>query len=269
MGRKRRSIGLEDPAAWVFNRMAEVYDARPPYPDALLEALVELAGQGERRVLDLGAGIGHLALPLAARGLAVTAVEPAEAMLIRLRQTCEQQRVVLRSFHAMAERLPFEQACFELALIADALHFIDSELAGLELRRVLVPRGTLAVVSCEFADTSFMNQVQALLDETTQRRARRTEQAASQLATVAAVDLTNTLEVSDETPVSPEQLERILCSVSFVGPAMNQVRYAEFRQRLHAIPGDRVWARRFLLQSGRRRRTTRGAAPRRRGQSGS
>ena len=66
MGRKRRQVGLDDPTRWVFNRMADVYDARPAYPAALLDALVALAPGS--RVLDLGAGTGKLALPLAARG---------------------------------------------------------------------------------------------------------------------------------------------------------------------------------------------------------
>ena len=43
--------------------MADVYDARPAYPNGLIDALAELA-RG-RRVADLGAGIGHVALPLA------------------------------------------------------------------------------------------------------------------------------------------------------------------------------------------------------------
>ncbi|HVU51011.1 MAG TPA: methyltransferase type 11, partial [Polyangia bacterium] len=70
----RRKVRLEDASRWVFNRMAEVYDARPPYPTALVDALSALAPAGAP-VADLGAGTGHLALPLAARGLDVTAIE--------------------------------------------------------------------------------------------------------------------------------------------------------------------------------------------------
>ena len=71
----RRKASLADASAWVFNRMADVYDARPAYPVELVEAIRELAGQGAARVADLGAGIGHVALPLAALGCEVSAVE--------------------------------------------------------------------------------------------------------------------------------------------------------------------------------------------------
>ena len=79
----RRKVGLDDPTRWVFNRMADVYDARPAYPLGLIDALAELATG--RLVGDLGAGIGHVALPLAQRGFDVIAIEPAQTMLDRLR----------------------------------------------------------------------------------------------------------------------------------------------------------------------------------------
>jgi predicted RNA methylase len=77
----RRTVPLSDPARWVFNRLAHPYSKRPGYPEALVERLAALAGGRGRRVADLGAGTGHLALPLAARGLLVAAVEPAREML--------------------------------------------------------------------------------------------------------------------------------------------------------------------------------------------
>src|SRR5881394_2383331 len=82
----RRKVSLDQPSRWVFNRMAEFHAARPPYPAALVDALADLAGPVGSRVADLGAGVGHLALPLAARGFDVAAVEPAEAMLDALRK---------------------------------------------------------------------------------------------------------------------------------------------------------------------------------------
>lgn len=65
---------------------AEVYDRW--YPDvtdttACVERLAELAGPGAQ-VLELGIGTGRIALPLAARGLAVTGVDASTEMLALL-----------------------------------------------------------------------------------------------------------------------------------------------------------------------------------------
>jgi hypothetical protein len=56
----------------------------------------------------------------------------------------------------------------------------------------------------------------------------------------------------DATPVDPDTLERILCSISFIGPAMNAERYAAFRKRVHAIEHDAIWSRTCKLHAGRR-----------------
>jgi ubiquinone/menaquinone biosynthesis C-methylase UbiE len=252
MGRKRRNVGLNDPAAWVFNRMADVYDARPAYPEALIEALASLAPGP--RIADLGAGIGHLALPLAERGFEVVAVEPAEAMLQVLRGAARARGLTLTALHGMAEALPFDAARFDLVLIADALHFIDHERAATEIRRVLSPRGTLALVTSAFAPTPFMTDVTALMEETAPRRPRKVAAARQQLASLARVELNHVAHFADETELDYPTLERLLCSVSFIGPALNPTRFAAFRARLQALPRPWRWSRAFTLHSGRRSR---------------
>lgn len=66
--------------------MADVYDdwyGDLPQLDAAVERLAALAAGGP--VLELGVGTGRLALPLAARGLAVSGVDASAAMVERLR----------------------------------------------------------------------------------------------------------------------------------------------------------------------------------------
>ena len=65
--------------------MADVYDdwyAAPPDTEACISALSALAPNG--RVLELGAGTGRLAIPLAERGLEVHALDGSAEMLRRL-----------------------------------------------------------------------------------------------------------------------------------------------------------------------------------------
>jgi SAM-dependent methyltransferase len=72
-------------AATYGDRFAEVYDdwyGTLTDTDACVSAIADLAEGGP--VLELGVGTGRLAIPLAARGLAVTGVDASPAMLSRL-----------------------------------------------------------------------------------------------------------------------------------------------------------------------------------------
>lgn len=250
----RRKVSVNDPSRWVFNRMAEVYDARPAYPDALVDALARLAGEPQSTILDLGAGVGHLALPLAERGYQVTAVEPAVEMLARLQQRATTRGLTLFALHAAAEALPVPGASQALVVIADALHFLDAQNSAEEIARVLRPGGALAVVTCAFARTPFMLGLGAAMEAAVPRRPRALDRTLVQLARITGVafDRTREVDVRDHTPVSRERLEAILRSISFIGPAMNQARFETFRARVHAIPEAPVWSRVFTVQWGYR-----------------
>jgi SAM-dependent methyltransferase len=234
--------------------MADVYDARPAYPLALINALAELAPAHGCRVGDLGAGIGHVALPLAQRGFEVTAIEPAQAMLDRLQKEARQRQLAVRAIHATAEALPLDDASLDLAVVADALHFLDAELIAHELARVLVPQGVLAIVTCELGKTPFMQSLLEIIEEAVPRRPRNINQNIIQISAITGVRFARERKFHDETPVDGHILERILRSISFIGPAMNPARFAAFRARVHALPGRPAWARTFTLRAGRRAR---------------
>jgi SAM-dependent methyltransferase len=246
----RRKVGLHDPSRWVFNRMADVYDARPAYPPALIDALAGLV-PAHGRVGDLGAGIGHVALPLAARGLDVVAVEPAQAMLERIEGETRRRRLSLRAVHATAEALPLDDASLDLVVVADAVHFLDAELAAREIARVLAPKGALAIVTCELGETPFMRSLVEIIEASVPRRLRKVEHTLVQIPAMSGIRFTITHRFHDQTPVDGHTLERILRSISFIGPAMNPERFAVFRTRVHALPGPPVWARTFTLRAGR------------------
>jgi ubiquinone/menaquinone biosynthesis C-methylase UbiE len=202
----------------------------------------------------VGAGIGHLALPLGERRLAVTAVEPAEAMLAVLRAASEARDLPVRAVHAAAEALPIEAESMELVVVADALHFLDAELTGRELRRVLTQRGVVAVITCEPADTPFMRALGSILEAAAPRRPRRVSAHLTQLFKVAGVTPSFERRYLDVTPLDHGRLERILRSVSFIGPAMNAERFARFSERVRAVPGQPEWARQITLHVARRAR---------------
>lgn len=259
MGLGRRRVRLEQSERWVYNRMADAYPARPPYPEALVARLSALAQSAARRqpahIADLGAGIGHLSLPLAALGHRVSAVEPAYAMLQVLRERAQLQGgavCALHALHAMAEELPLQDASVDLALIADALHFLDAHRTGSELARVLHEGAALAVVHVELGASPFMQALQQLMHESAPRRPRSVGSATTQLAALAGVALDPPQTFDSRLQMDLEQIECILRSISFIGPAMNAARFRTFRRRLRGIEHPPVWHTSVRLWAGRR-----------------
>ena len=76
---------------------------------------------GAKRVLELGAGTGRIALPLAEAGCEVTGVDESAAMLAAARakvaKTTQQVRARIRFVEAPMQNLPFDDT-FDLAVIA-------------------------------------------------------------------------------------------------------------------------------------------------------
>ncbi|MBI5240194.1 MAG: methyltransferase, partial [Elusimicrobia bacterium] len=67
--------------SWDYTRLADSYLKRPDYASEAVERIVALARLPKgAAVCDVGAGVAHLTIPLARRGLRVTAVEPNAAM---------------------------------------------------------------------------------------------------------------------------------------------------------------------------------------------
>ncbi|WP_165072020.1 class I SAM-dependent methyltransferase [Desulfovibrio sp. ZJ200] len=66
---------------WDYTQLADAYLKRPDYAPSALQELFQIAGlQPGDNVCDIGAGVAHLTLPLAAFGCRVDAVEPNDAM---------------------------------------------------------------------------------------------------------------------------------------------------------------------------------------------
>ena len=135
-------------------------------------------------------------------------------------------------------------------VVADALHFFDVERSAHEIARVLAPGGALALVTCELADTPFMRGVVQRMETTAPRRPRSTAAAITQISALTNVSLAPARVFHDETAVDDGTLERILRSISFIGPAMNPRRFADFHESIRALPPPAIWARTFTLHAG-------------------
>ena len=133
----RRGFGANIESARVYER------GRPGYAPELAPWLAgELGLSGSSRVLDLAAGTGQLTRQFIPLVGSVVAVEPAEAM----RDVLASQVPGAEVLEGVAERLPLPDASIDAAVVGNAFHWFDGDVALRELARVLRPGGGLAIV---------------------------------------------------------------------------------------------------------------------------
>ena len=143
---------LERPASHSRNAMASFSDHfsasashyasfRPGYPPALFAWLASVAPD-RRRAWDCGTGSGQAAVPLAERFAHVVASDPSVAQLAHAPAHHGIQYAAMA-----AERCALADGSVSLVTVAQALHWFDQPAFFAEARRVLVPRGIVAVWS--------------------------------------------------------------------------------------------------------------------------
>jgi ubiquinone/menaquinone biosynthesis C-methylase UbiE len=132
----------------VFDEMAAEYDRhRPAYPDELLDRACQVAGIGSGdQVLEVGCGSGQLTRGLVARSLHVTAVEPGTSLIALARRNLEGAGAV-EFVNARFEDALLPHGHFQAVFSASAFHWVDPTVSWRKAAEVLVPGGTLALVS--------------------------------------------------------------------------------------------------------------------------
>ncbi len=139
------------PADWQersrsFDRVAELYDAyRPGYPEALVESVVELARlRPGSKILEIGSGTGKATAPLARRGFSILCVEPGRDLAaIAARKFADYPGVTFEA--ARFEDWPEHPGEFDLAMAAQAFHWVPKEIGYAKVARALRPGGHLAL----------------------------------------------------------------------------------------------------------------------------
>jgi ubiquinone/menaquinone biosynthesis C-methylase UbiE len=131
-----------------FDRLAPVWDAqRRPDSFAPVEEALGRLPSPPRRVLDLGTGTGSVARIVAERfpDADVVGVDISPRMLDEARRKTGSPRVSYQQ--ADAERLPFEDASFDLVTLGNMIPFFD------ELARIVAPGGHVVFAFSAGAET--------------------------------------------------------------------------------------------------------------------
>jgi 2-polyprenyl-3-methyl-5-hydroxy-6-metoxy-1,4-benzoquinol methylase len=102
------------------------------------DVLGELAG---KRVVEYGCGDGELTVRLAESGALMSAFDGSRACVERTRRLAEANGVRVEAVGASAERLPYADETFDLAVGQAVLQRLDPERARYELWRILKPGG--------------------------------------------------------------------------------------------------------------------------------
>ncbi len=127
-----------------FESGSDLYEqARPGYPDAAVDHLMDWAGlTADSRILDLAAGTGKLTRQLHSRGARCVAVEPSPSMGQVFRQVVPRVPLVAGT----AEHVPIVSATMDAVVVAQAFHWFEADTALAEVARVLRPGGSLGLV---------------------------------------------------------------------------------------------------------------------------
>ncbi|MBM4105132.1 MAG: class I SAM-dependent methyltransferase [Phycisphaerae bacterium] len=126
-------------------RSSDYAAARPTYPDAVIDLIVEGLAPGAPAI-DLGCGTGISTRLLASRGLVVVGMDPSEEMLAEARRAGSpvgggsiRYSIGDERLADVADRSTDLIACFQ------SFHWVDPSTARRGFRRVLSPRGRVAV----------------------------------------------------------------------------------------------------------------------------
>ena len=132
-------------ATFTHPGVADAYQYRPPYPAQVLAVLDQITTDRPRRALDIGAGEGALARPLARRFEHVDALDISPAMVAAGRRQPGGRRPNLHWIVGAAETGHIEGP-YALVTAGASLHWMRWKQTLARIARVLTPNGFLAIV---------------------------------------------------------------------------------------------------------------------------
>ena len=129
---------------WDYTALADAYLERPDYSQRAIDSMLAIAGISVgKSVCDVGAGVAHLTLMLAAKELLVTAVEPNDAMRANGKKRTE-SLLNVNWFEGTGENTGQHDKAFDMVTFGSSFNVCDRKLALQETARILKPKGWFA-----------------------------------------------------------------------------------------------------------------------------
>jgi len=140
-----QAIKTRQQAMWASGDFGRIGVTLQIVGESLAEAVDVRAGE---RVIDVAAGNGNASLAAARRFARVTSTDYVAELLAQGRRRAEAEGLVMETWVADAEELPFKTAEFDVALSTFGVMFApDQQRAAAELLRVVRPGGRIGLAN--------------------------------------------------------------------------------------------------------------------------
>jgi SAM-dependent methyltransferase len=139
-----------------FDADAEAYQrTRPVCPPEMFDDLMRLAGLAPgSRVLEIGCGTGQATVPLAERGLAVTAVELGASLAALARSRTADYPAVSVVTSTFEDWQPQDDRRWDAVVAFNSLHWVDRRVRYAGPAALLRPGGALVAAGASWATAS-------------------------------------------------------------------------------------------------------------------
>ncbi|ANK80879.1 MAG: hypothetical protein TEF_08780 [Rhizobiales bacterium NRL2] len=129
---------------WDYSELAAAYLKRPDYADSAIDAMLRVADvKAGQPVCDVGAGVAHLTIKLAERGMQVDSVEPNDNMrALGAERTASMKNV--RWFEGTGEQTGMPDDSYDLVTFGSSFNVCDRPKALKETIRLLRNGGFFA-----------------------------------------------------------------------------------------------------------------------------
>ncbi len=131
---------------WDYSDLAKAYLKRPNYSDEAITRMLEITSIGtSANACDVGAGVAHLTIELAKRGLNVIAVEPNDSMR-KYGKMRTQEMTNVSWVEGTGEKTGQNDSTFDIVTFGSSFNVTDRQQALEEAKRILKSQGWFAAM---------------------------------------------------------------------------------------------------------------------------